>query len=208
MLLLSLLACTEQTVRVINEVPVAEPPGEESDDFGSPPQWADCTEGYAGQYYNLPTTHADVEPAEDVRPADTYTDLDWWDSSRLAFSRFDPSLDHGSNWWPVDEGLSGDPAYFSARWVAWIRIWEDGVVSFTAAGADDLWVDINNETVIAMPGVKAFEPETFELQMSSGQYPLEVRFAHRSGDSGMRFRPIGGEDVTICYPDFGGDTGE
>ena len=56
MLLLSLLACTEQTVRVINEVPVAEPPGEESDDFGSPPQWADCTEGYAGQYYNLPTT--------------------------------------------------------------------------------------------------------------------------------------------------------
>lgn len=198
--------CTEQTIRAQDEVPVAQPPGEEGDDFGSPPEWADCTEGYAGRYYNLPATHADVEPAEDVRPADTYDGLDWWDESRLAFARFDPSLDHGSNWWPVDEGLTDDPAYFTARWVAWIRVWDDGVASFTAAGADDLWIDINNSTVIAMPGVKDFEPETFEVELTSGQYPLEVWFAHRSGESGMRFRPLS-DTVTICYPDFSEDTG-
>ena len=207
MLLLLTLGCSEQTVRVINDVPVAEPPGEESDDFGSPPEWADCTEGFAGKYFNLPDSHADVEPGDDVREADTYDDLDWWDEQRLSFSRFDPSLDHGSNWWPVDEGLGSDPAYFSARWVAWIRVWEDAEVSFTVGSADDLWVDINNKTVISMPGIKDFEPETFTVELSSGQYPLAVRFAHRSGESGMRFRPLSVDAVTICYPDFDDDTG-
>ena len=205
--LLFVLACSEQTVHMLDEVPVADPPGEEADDYGSPPDWADCTEGYAGRYYNLSVNHADIEPADDVREEDTHDDLDWWDEQRLSFARFDPSLDQGSNWWPVDDGLSADPAYFSVNWIAWIRVWEDGTASFTAGGSDDLWIDINGETVIAMPGVKDFEPETFSMELDSGQYPLEVRFAHRSGESGMRFRPLNSDTVTICYPDFSEDTG-
>ena len=86
-------------------------------------------------------------------------------------------------------------------------MWEDAEVSFTVGSADDLWVDINNKTVISMPGIKDFEPETFTVELSSGQYPLAVRFAHRSGESGMRFRPLSVDAVTICYPDFDDDTG-
>jgi hypothetical protein len=201
-----LLGCSEQTVRVLDEVPVAAPPGEEADEFGSPPDWADCTSGYAGRYFNLPDSHGDIEPGEDVREADTYDELDWWDAQRLSFERFDPSLDHGSNWWPVDDGLSGDPAYFTSTWVAWIRVWEDTEVAFTAGASDDLWVDINGETVIALPGVKEFDPETFTVSLDNGQYPIEVRFAHRSGDSALRFRPLD-SSVTICHPDFSEDTG-
>ncbi len=207
MSLLLLLACSEQTVRVIDEVPVAAPPGEDADDFGSPPDWADCTSGYAGRYFNLPDSHPDVEPAEDVREADTYDELDWWDEQRLSFARFDPSLDFGSNWWPVDEGLSADPAYFTASWVAWVRVWDDGTTEFSAGSSDDLWIDINGETVIALPGVHDFASQTFSLDLRSGQYPIEIHFAHRSGDSALRFRPLDSERVTICYPDFSEDTG-
>ena len=39
------------------------------------------------------------------------------------------------------------------------------------------------------------------MGIDSGQFPLQVRYAHRSGESGFRFRVLSG-DVQICYPDF------
>ena len=65
------------------------------------------------------------------------------------------------------------------------------------AGANDLWIDINNETVISMPGIKVFGPEPFTIELSSGQYPLVVRFSHRIGESGMRFRSLSTDTLTI-----------
>ncbi len=199
-----LLACSEYTVRDSPEVPVADPPGAADDGYGAPPDWADCTVGYAGTYYNLTASHPDIEPGEDERPADTYEALDWWDDDYFAFSRFDASLDQGSNWWPVDEGLIDDPAYFSARWVAWMRVWEDGEVRLTAGSSDDLWVSLSDGIVLALPGVQDFEPETYTIELAAGQYPMEVRYAHRSGASGLRLRVLDG--VSICYPDFSEDT--
>lgn len=208
MILLLVWGCSEQTLRTGGPTPIAEPPGETADDIGDPPDWADCTSGYQADYFNLTSAHPDFEPPEDARAADTFDGLDWWDSQYGAFTSFEPSLDLGGNWWPVDEGYAEDPAYFSAYITAWVRVWQDSTVQFVAGAADDMWVSINNETVIALPGVKDFESAVYEVDLSSGQYPLEIRFAHRSGDSAIRFRAVDTEQITICYPDFSaGDTG-
>ena len=201
--------CSEYTVRDdLPEVPVADPPGEEGDDLGSPPNWADCTYGFQGDYFNFNASHPDFDPPEGTRDPDTYDGLDWWDSPYKVFSRFDGSLDQGSNWWPVDEGIAEDPAYFSVYWTAWIRVWSDGPVTFVAGASDDLWVDINNKTVISLPGIKDFAPDTYATTLQAGQYPIELRFAQRSDSSAIRFRLISTDSATICYPDFTQDTGE
>lgn len=201
--LLLLVACSEYKVERPDPPPPADPPGIDPDaDFGKPPDWADCAAGYYAQYYNLTADDPIVEPPDDeVAPADP-TALDWWDPSRLAYRDFDGTLDIGANWWPVDEGYDQDPAYFTVRWTAWMRVWSGGTMTFTLGSASDGWVLLDGDVIGAQPGVHPFEPETIAVDVRAGQYPFDVRAAHRGGsDSAFRFRVLTG-DVTICYPDF------
>ena len=200
-LLIGLSACSDYSVYEPPPVPPAEPPGDEGDDFGDPPDWGDCYEGYLGQYYNLPRTHPDLEP-EAAGASIDYTLKDWWDDSYLSFQRYDPSLDFGANWWPVDEGLASDPDYFAGRWTAWLRAWNDETIAFTLGAASDAWLLIDGEVVASITGSPDFDPVTVELDIDAGQYPLELRFAQRvTAESGFRFRVIQGE-TTVCYPEF------
>lgn len=180
--------------------PPAPPPVDE--ERGNAPDWENCFTGWRGQYSNLSIDHPHVNPRPADKPAPTdVTKLDWWD--RIAFEQFDATLDHGNNWWPVDEGLEGDPGYFAVRWHAWVRAWEDTTMEFTLGSADDSWVLVDGEPIANKAGLqKTFERERFTVNLDSGQYPIEVYFAHRAAQtSGMSFRVLNG-DVSICYPDF------
>lgn len=201
--LVALLGCSEYVIDDPVLPPTADPPGVDPDaDFGQPPDWQSCETGWYGQYFNLTADDPVVEPPADEEPETDPTQLDWWTADRLAWRDWDGTLDIGTNWWPVDQGLEGDPAYFTVRWTAWIRAWSSTRLSFTLGSADDAWVILNDTVVGALPGVHDFAPETVEVNVSPGQYPLDVRYAHRGSDvSGFRFRVLEG-DVTICYPDF------
>ena len=200
---LTVLACQEYTIYEPPEVPPAEPPGLPEQGFGDPPNWNDCLEGWHGRYNNLTVDHPDVNPAPDA-PIPTDPDaLDWWDD--LTYDQFEPGLDFGTNWWPVDEGLKEDPSYFAAHWVAWLRAWDDTTLEFTLGSSDDSWVILNNDIIAELPGVHGFDQQTWAVDVDSGQYPITIRYAHRQAGSGFRFRVISG-DVSLCYPDFG--TGE
>ncbi len=180
--------------------PPAQPPGQQFDQ-GNPPDWQNCFGGWRGIYTNLSIDHPHVLPRLNDKPAPTDpSELDWWDET--AFERFDRTLDHGLNWWPVDDGLEGDPAYFAVYWQAWIRAWENTTLEFLLGSSDDAWVFIDGEPIAAKPGIQDFVRERFSAELRGGQYPIEVYFAHRGSEtSGMSFRVVGG-DVSICYPDF------
>ncbi len=197
---LTIVACgNENNLGSGPVVPVAEPPGEEDDD-GSPPDWQNCTAGWISQYSNLSVDHPHVNPRDNEPLAPTEpSQLDWWDDP--AYEDFDASLDFGQNWWPVDQGLEGDPAYFSVRWDAWIRAWSDTTMEFSLGSADDSWVLVNGSAIAARPGIQDFERETYSVGLDAGQYPIEVLYAHRQDESGFSFRVISG-DVAICYPDY------
>ena len=62
-------------------------------------------------YYNLPASHADVEP-EDELPGLPMEELDYWTKEYAAFTRFDASIDWGAYRVEV-EGRVGDNACFA-----------------------------------------------------------------------------------------------
>lgn len=198
MIWLTLLACNETAIGEIPVPPVASPPTPPTDGQGDPPNWNDCFQGFVGEYTNLPADHPDVEPGLLPLEADPAM-LDWWDAP--SFQSFSPNLDFGGNWWPVDEGLEGDPAYFAVKWTSWLRAWDDTTMTFTLGAADDVWIYVGDELVWSQTGIHEFEPETYSVPLEAGQYPFEVRFAHRSGESGFRFRVLEG-DVSLCYAEF------
>lgn len=218
------LGCTEYALEDPPPPKPATPPGIAPDeDFGQPPDWLTCAAGYHGQYFNLEAGEPMLEPPEGADPAGDSADpagdpaadpgapaapedpagLDWWARERRSFVRYDPGLDFGANWWPVDEGLEGDPRWFSARWTAWLRALDGTTVEVLLGASSDAWVLLGEEVWISAPGPQAFAPEVYALPLGGGVYPLDVRAAHRAGDSAVRFRVVSG-DVQICYPDFSG----
>ena len=196
------VACSDFGIRDAPPVPPAQPPGKDEDDVGGPPDWQSCFEGYHGEYSNLTADHPDIRRRSRDDASTNPDDLDWWDDA--SFQRFDPNLDMGSNWWPVDEGLEDDPAYFAVRWRAWVRAWSNTTMTVTLGSSDDAWVYIEGQPAIENPGLQEFNPQQYSVELSGGQYPIEVLFAHRDIEhvSSFRFRVLSG-DVSICYPDFG-----
>lgn len=197
------LACNEFTVSKQVELDPVEQPEDDWDPFGQTPDWNDCTSGYHGAYFNLSLNHPDVEPQEEPFPAENPDNVDWTDDNYLSFQRFDGSLDYGQNWWPVDENFAEDPQYFAVRWTSWIRVYEDGPLEFSYGASDDFWLIVDGEIKYADYGIHDFMPRSLSLDFETGQYPIEIIYAHRSGnENGLRFRLIETDNAAICYPDF------
>lgn len=199
---LVLAGCNEYRINEEPPVKPADPPGVDPNEFGAPPDWNNCFVGWHGQYSNLSVDDPDVEPDPKAPPPAGWDGLTWWDST--SFERFDPTLDFGENWWPVDDGLEADPAYFAVHWRAWIRAFSGTDLQFLLGAADDAWLTVDGEEVVGLPGVHPFDPLTYTVHLDAGQYPIELRYAHRAGTSGFRYRTLSG-DVKICYPDYTSD---
>lgn len=182
-------------------VPVQQPDPADGDDHGGAPDWASCTSGYLGHYHNWTSDHPAIIGEEWEEPPFDVHLLDWWTPQSQVSEQFDPSLDLGGNWWPVDEDLEDDPAYFSARWTAWIRVSEAAPVRFTFGASTDLWLLVDDTVEHRFHTEGELDGEEGEVELAPGQYELELRFAHRGGDSGLRFRILS-EHVQLCYPEF------
>ncbi|MCB9684262.1 MAG: hypothetical protein H6738_00055 [Alphaproteobacteria bacterium] len=196
-----LVACgTEVGIGGGEKVPVAQPPGDDGDDLGSPPDWQNCLEGWRGQYSNLTADNKYVTPGPRIEVPTTVEGLALWDDPE--YEQFDPSLDFGQNFWPMDEGLEEDPKYFAVYWHSWVRAWSGTTLSFLLGSSDDAFVYINGAPVAENPGIHGFVRTRYDIHLDAGQYPIEIWFAHRgSPDAAMSFRHVEG-DVSFCYPDF------
>ncbi|MEQ1571503.1 MAG: hypothetical protein ABMA64_38100 [Myxococcota bacterium] len=195
--------CGQEIVyRGQNKVPPAPPPGEVEDDQGEPPDWQNCYQGWRGKYTNLSVHDEFVAPRPTDEPAPTDPEsFDYWEKP-LAYEKFDPTLDFGQNWWPIDEELEGDPMYFAVHWDAWVRAWSNTEMVFTLGSQDDAWVYVNGEPIASKPGIQEYVRDEYRVGLEGGQYPIDVWFTHRgSAQSGFSFRVLSG-DLSICYPDF------
>ena len=194
-----LCACNEFTVTEQEELPAAEPPGGTTDDdFGDAPDWNDCASGYLGNYYNLPSDHPDVEPEDDEgavigRP--------WTGGARIALSssattRLSIWVRSGGPWtraWPMTPSTS----YALDRL---IRV-NEALLSSCPGRILDVFVFVSDALVASQTHRDTLETEVVEVELPTGQYPLEVRSAHRFGDSGLQVR-VASEHAVVCYPDF------
>ena len=206
MIWLLAMACSDYSVREAPPAPPAPPPADETHPFGNPPDWNPCKPGLMARYSNLPSDHPDVQDelvldtgvvdtADTAwEPLDPYT-VDWWDE--ISFSSFEPSLEYGPGWAPVDEGLKDDPRFFAVRWEGWLRVTQNEEVPFILGASTDAWVRVGEDT-IAHLSASPYDPKTHSASLRTGQYPFEIRYAHRAGDElGFRFRFTDG-DVQLC----------
>lgn len=209
------VACNSTNVRRRPPPDPADPPERVLDLWGTPPtDWQNCYRGMRGLYYNHTADHEDFDPEwlsdtdTDFVPDDRVLDeLDWWDGD-LAFQRYDGTTDFGPNWWPVDGGFAGDPQLFAGRWVGWLRVTRRGDQEFVFGASTDAFIKIGDDVVAEIRDSDDFITDTVSVNLNTGVYRLDVRYAHRYGETnGFRFR-VASEDAQLCYPEFGDDPEE
>lgn len=156
--------------------------------------------GYYGKYYNLPEDHPDVEgPITGLVIGDSPYNHDWYDECYHSFDRIDNSLDFGNNFWPLDEGLPGDPLHFAVSWEADFQINESGTFTFELGSDDDSWVFIDDEMVVDLGGIHALIIESHDIFLDAGLHTIKLFFAERHEvQSGFYFKWVSpGMDVFI-----------
>ncbi|MCK4554090.1 hypothetical protein KAU19_03945, partial [Candidatus Parcubacteria bacterium] len=132
--------------------------------------------GYYGQYYNLPTNTPGINKKA---PAEAGKATGWYDNKYLSFSRIDPDLDFGNNFFPIDEELAGDPYYFSVYWRAILEVPADGNYNYQVKSDDDSWVYIGSNLTTDLRGIHKATGKLQNIYLTKGLHALEIYFAER-----------------------------
>lgn len=145
--------------------------------------------GFIGHYYNLPSDHQDVEgPVTGIIQGDLPSNHDWYDEAYYSFSSIDTELIFNSGFFPVDDGLDGDPYYFATHWEAQIDISESGLYEYEIGSDDDSWLFIDDVLITDLGGTHSFSISTHEVNLTKGTHKIDIYFAERhKTQSGFHF---------------------
>jgi len=150
---------------------------------------------FFGSFYNLPCDHPDVEgPVTGVVKGTKPSDFDWFDQEYYSFSleRETLLIDYSQNYFPVDDGLCGDPFHFAAYWQTTAIASEAGEYTVEMGSDDDSWLLVDGQIVIDLGGIHAIKRESQTIQLSEGPHRIEVYFAERHVvQSGLEFEVVG-----------------
>ena len=159
---------------------------------------AEC--GYWGEYFNLPNDHPEVEGLiTGLVLGDNPFNHDWYDEQYFSFERRDSSLEWGSGFFEVDDGLPDDPYYAAVHWNAEIWVPEEGDYEFYLKSDDDSWVYIDDTMEADLGGVHAPMETTETVHLTAGWHTIDIYHAERHKvDSWMDFHWITPGIIAEC----------
>jgi fibro-slime domain-containing protein len=138
--------------------------------------------GFIGDFYNLPCDHPDVEgPITGVVTGRNPSMYDWWDEPYYAFTveRDTLHIEYAENYFPVNEGLCGDPFYFAAHWYSTVVASEAGSYRFSMGSDDDGWLYVDGQLIVDLGGIHAANHRQGSVTLSAGAHRIDVWFAER-----------------------------
>jgi fibro-slime domain-containing protein len=165
--------------------------------FASQPQ-----AGLLGHYYNLPESHPDMQhwitgldpgiventltgsaPALTTYGTTRVLQWDWWNAMYHSFSRVDSDADlngaFASSWFPVDDGLPGDPYHFAVHWTGSFYVGSDMTYNYQMGSDDDAWLFIDDDLKLDLGGVHALAMTNDDVFLTAGWHSIDIFFAER-----------------------------
>jgi fibro-slime domain-containing protein len=150
---------------------------------------------FVGDFFNLPCDHPDLEGSVGgVVPGNLPSDYDWYDPKYYAFSvsRDDLLIDIEEDYFPVDQGLCGDPYYFAAHWYTTAIASHAGTYTLEMGSDDDGWLFIDGALVLDLGGIHALVREAVQIELTAGPHRFDIWFAERHvTQSGLSFEVVG-----------------
>lgn len=160
--------------------------------------------GLMGTYYNLPSTHPDMEttitgwlpgmventlsgstPTLTAYGATKVSQFDWWNSAYAVGSRVDSDADLQSNfagsWFPsiVNDGLPGDPQHFAVHWSGSFYVGATKDYTYTMGSDDDSWLFIDGQLALDLGGIHPITYDNQTINLAAGDHTIDIFFAER-----------------------------
>ncbi len=156
-----------------------------------------------GTYFNLPKDHPDVETEiTGVVTGTTPFAHDWFSEKYLSFTRNDEVKEFKDrrDYFPVDDGLPGDPFYFAVHWRGSLHVDTADLYDVSMGSDDDSWLYVNGIQQIDLGGIHPFSESDVSLDLSAGTSTIDIYFAERHVvESGFIFDIKGRNGKSITF---------